>query len=65
MLDVARQTFLQSMEDIYQAADAMTEDNGYQVKVLGFFPVGLKLKKQLFIVVLLVVISAQNNVLQS
>ncbi|CAM9831328.1 unnamed protein product [Pylaiella littoralis] len=33
MLDVARQTFLQSMEDIYQAADAMTEDNGYQVKV--------------------------------
>lgn len=35
MLDVSRQTFLQSMEDIYQTADAMTEENGYQVKVLG------------------------------
>lgn len=33
MLDVARTTFLQSMEDIYQAADAMTEEHGYQVKV--------------------------------
>lgn len=36
MLDVARQTFLQSMEDIYQTADAMTEENGYQVKVFIF-----------------------------
>lgn len=33
MLDVARKTFLQSMEDIYQTADAMSEENGYQVKV--------------------------------
>ena len=33
MLDVARKTFLQSMEDIYQTADAMTEENSYQVKV--------------------------------
>eukprot|EP00904_Undaria_pinnatifida_P001084 jgi/Undpi1/10977/HiC_scaffold_30.g13278.m1 len=33
MLDVARKTFLQSMEDIYQTADSMTEENGYHVKV--------------------------------
>lgn len=39
MLDVARKTFLQSMEDIYLTADAMTEENGYQVKV-GFEPSG-------------------------
>lgn len=39
MLDVARKTFLQSMEDIYQTADAMTEENGYQVKV-DFIPSG-------------------------
>ncbi|CAM9909381.1 unnamed protein product [Hapterophycus canaliculatus] len=34
MLDVARKTFLQSMEDIYHAADVMTEENDYQVKVM-------------------------------
>lgn len=34
MLDVARKTFLQSMEDIYQTADSMTEENGYLVKVI-------------------------------
>lgn len=34
MLDVARKTFLQSMEDIYQTADSMTEENGYHVKVV-------------------------------
>lgn len=34
MLDVARKTFLQSMEDIYQTADSMTEENGYHVKVI-------------------------------
>lgn len=39
MLDVARKTFLQSMEDIYQTADAMTEENGYQIKV-DFIPSG-------------------------
>ncbi|CAM9230133.1 unnamed protein product, partial [Sphacelaria rigidula] len=33
MLDVSRKTFLQCMEDIFQTADTMSEEYGYQVKV--------------------------------
>lgn len=33
MLDVARHTFLQSTDDIYQIADEMTQEAGYHVKV--------------------------------
>lgn len=33
MLDVARHTFLQSTDDIYQTADEMSQEAGYHVKV--------------------------------
>lgn len=33
MLDVARKTFLQSVEDIYQTVEAMSDEHGCQVKV--------------------------------
>lgn len=33
MLDVARVTFLQSVEDINRTADAMSQEYGYTVKV--------------------------------
>ena len=33
MLDVARHTFLQSTDDIYQTADQMSQEAGYHVKV--------------------------------
>lgn len=36
MLDVSRKTFLQCMEDIFQTADTMSEEYGYQVKVRAF-----------------------------
>lgn len=35
MLDVSRKTFLQSMDDIFQTADTMSEECDYQVKVTG------------------------------
>lgn len=33
MLDLARVTFLQSVEDINRTADSMTQEYGYTVKV--------------------------------
>lgn len=62
MLDVARQTFLQSMEDIYQTADAMTEENGYQVKVR--LPLKMGTYYLLRIVLFLLDVSAPRNIRQ-
>lgn len=38
MLDLARVTFLQSVEDINRAADTMSEKYGYAIKVRNEAP---------------------------